>query len=194
MELGVQRRCWWDAIKKASIQQWTPRPLVEHLREQERHNVTVISSGGQNMKFMFGLQHPLTCKPWTTLSKPCNKVRGKYICKVVFLCLPSCVFILRRLFLRLSFCVRLSLLLLSRYDTANEYTTEWLYSSVKEPTFDMLSIQMRMVSLNSRRLSSAEIPLMNRFLHYRVFGSRDDDKFLLPPSIPKRQELDKDKD
>ena len=30
---------------------------------------------------------------------------------------------LRRLFLRLSFCVRLSLLLLSRYDTANEYTT-----------------------------------------------------------------------
>ena len=50
-------------IKKASFQQWTPRPLVEHLREQERHNVMVISSGGQNMKFMFGLQHPLTCKP-----------------------------------------------------------------------------------------------------------------------------------
>ena len=43
------------------------------------------------MKFMFGLQHPLTCKPWTTLSNPCNKVRGKYICKEVFLCLPSCV-------------------------------------------------------------------------------------------------------
>ena len=30
---------------------------------------------------------------------------------------------LRRLFLCLSFCVRLSLLLLSRYDTANEYIT-----------------------------------------------------------------------
>ena len=45
------------------------------------------------MKFMFGLQHPLTCKPWTTLSNPCNKVRGKYICKEVFLCLPSCIFI-----------------------------------------------------------------------------------------------------
>ena len=46
---------------------------------------------GQNMKFMFGLQHPLTCKPWTTLSNPCNKLRGKYNCKEVFLCLPSCV-------------------------------------------------------------------------------------------------------
>ena len=45
------------------------------------------------MKFMFGLQHPLTCKPSTTLSNPCNKVRGEYFSKEVFLCLPSCVFI-----------------------------------------------------------------------------------------------------
>ena len=43
------------------------------------------------MKFMFGLQHPLTCKPWTTLSNPGNKVRGKYNYKEVFLRLPSCV-------------------------------------------------------------------------------------------------------
>ena len=56
------------------------------------------------MKFMFGLQHPLTCKPWTTLSNPLNNVRGKYNCKEVFLCLPSCVFIMRHLFLRLSAC------------------------------------------------------------------------------------------
>ena len=34
-----------SATKKASIQQWPPRPLVEHLREQERHNVTVITVG-----------------------------------------------------------------------------------------------------------------------------------------------------
>ena len=34
---------------------------------------------------MFGLQHPLTCKPWTTLSNPCNKVRGKNIVKEVFM-------------------------------------------------------------------------------------------------------------
>ena len=73
------------------------------------------------MKFMFGLQHPLTCNPWTTLLNPCNKVRGEYICKEVFLCLPSCVFIMRPSFLR-PFFMRL-LLLLSRYDMANEYTT-----------------------------------------------------------------------
>ena len=30
---------------------------------------------------MFGLQLPLTCKPCTTLSNPCNKVRGKYFIK-----------------------------------------------------------------------------------------------------------------
>ena len=29
-----------------------------------------------------------------TLSNPCNKVRGKYICKEVFLCIPSCNLIL----------------------------------------------------------------------------------------------------
>ena len=48
------------------------------------------------MKFMFGIQHPLTCKPWTTLSNPCNKERGEYNCKEVFmrpsfLRFPSCV-------------------------------------------------------------------------------------------------------
>ena len=43
------------------------------------------------MKFMFGLQHPFTCKPWTTHSNPCNKVRGEYFSKEVFLCLPWCV-------------------------------------------------------------------------------------------------------
>ena len=43
------------------------------------------------MKFTFGLQHPLTCKPWTTLSNPCNKVRGEYFSKEVFLRLYYCV-------------------------------------------------------------------------------------------------------
>ena len=37
------------------------------------------------MKFMFDLQNPLTCKPSTTLSNPCNKGRGTYNCKEVFL-------------------------------------------------------------------------------------------------------------
>ena len=33
---------------------------------------------------MFGLQLPLTVKPRTTFSNPCNKVRGKYLYKEVF--------------------------------------------------------------------------------------------------------------
>ena len=57
---------------------------VEHLREQERHNMTVITVGSKYEVYVRS-QHPLTCKPWTPLSNPCNKVRGKYICKEVFL-------------------------------------------------------------------------------------------------------------
>ena len=34
------------ALGKAPME-WTPRPLVEHLREQERHNVTVITVGSK---------------------------------------------------------------------------------------------------------------------------------------------------
>ena len=74
------------------------------------------------MKFMFGLQHPLTCKPWTTLSNLTNKVRGKYNCKEVFLRLPSCVFIMRRLFMRLS-------LMLCPCDA--EWWCRWLYNIVR---------------------------------------------------------------
>ena len=71
------------------------------------------------MKFMLGLQHPLTCKPSTTLSNPCNKVRGEYFSKEVFYASLSCVVSSLSsscVFLRAS-------LLLSRYDTANEYIT-----------------------------------------------------------------------
>ena len=72
--------------------EWTPTS-----GEQQRHNVTVISSGGQNMKFTLGHQLPLTCKPWTTLSNPCNKVRGKYISASSFLRpLLLCLLSLRR--------------------------------------------------------------------------------------------------
>ena len=54
------------------------------------------------MKFMFGLQYPLTCNPSTTLSNPCNKVRGKYVVKEAFL-RPS---FLRPLFVRLfNYCI-----------------------------------------------------------------------------------------
>ena len=43
---------------------------------------------------MFDLQLPLTCNPWTTLSNPCNKVRGKILLKKSSCVLPSCVFII----------------------------------------------------------------------------------------------------
>ena len=70
------------------------------------------------MMFMFGLQHPLTCNPSTTFSNLTNKVRGKMLLKK-----SSCVFLLALSFMRLSFCMRPSLLLLSRYDTENDYVT-----------------------------------------------------------------------
>ena len=72
------------------------------------------------MKFMFGIQHPLTCKSWTTLSNPCNKVRGKYVVKEVFVRLPSCVFLPALSFMHLS-------LLLCRCDAA--WTCKWLYNN-----------------------------------------------------------------
>ena len=34
------------ALGKAPME-WTPRPLVEHLRKQERHDVTVITVGSK---------------------------------------------------------------------------------------------------------------------------------------------------
>ena len=55
--------------------------------------------------------------PWTTLSNPCNKVRGKYFSKEVFLRLPSCIFVTAS-FITAS-------LSLCRCDAA--WTCKWLY-------------------------------------------------------------------
>ena len=41
-------------------------------------------------------------KPWTTLSNPCNKVRGEYFSKEVFLRLPSCILIVLASFITVS--------------------------------------------------------------------------------------------
>ena len=72
------------------------------------------------MKFMFGLQHPLTCKPWTTLFNPCNKVRGNYVVKEVLRPSLSCVFLPALSFMHLS-------LILCRCDAA--WTCKWLYNT-----------------------------------------------------------------
>ena len=45
------------------------------------------------MKFTFGLQHPLACKPLNNPLKPCNKVRGEYFLKKSSCVLHSCVFL-----------------------------------------------------------------------------------------------------
>ena len=104
---------WWRLnIRFQRSSGWSPHPTegalgnpdgvdpsIRRTRKTQRdgHN-----SGVKILQFMFGLQLPLTCNPWTILSNPCNKVRGKYICKEVFVRLPS----RRRLFLRLSLSLR----------------------------------------------------------------------------------------
>ena len=98
----LETRCGREATPDQGRPRKPPMEWTPATREQERHNVTVISSGGQNMKFMFGLQHPLTCKPWTTLSNPCNKVRGKYICKEVSRVFIPASFLHASIFLRAS--------------------------------------------------------------------------------------------
>ena len=64
--------------------EWTPglRLSTRRTRKTQRdgHNSWV-----KILQFMYGLQLPLTVKPHTTLSNPCNKVRGKYFVKEVFL-------------------------------------------------------------------------------------------------------------
>ena len=54
--------------------EWTPAS-----REQERHNVTAIRVEVKILKFLFGLQLPLTVKLHTPFLNPCNKARGKNI-------------------------------------------------------------------------------------------------------------------
>ena len=69
-------------------------------REQERHNVTVITVGSKYYSLCSvssSLSHANPEQPFCTLT---NKVRGKYICKEVFLRLyPACVFIIASLLL-----------------------------------------------------------------------------------------------
>ena len=68
--------------------EWAPRPLVEHQRTRKTQR-DGHKFGVKILQFMFGLQLPLTCNPWTTLSNPCNKVRGNILLKK-----SSCVFII----------------------------------------------------------------------------------------------------
>ena len=57
--------------------EWALGLRLSSPREQERQH-DGHNSGVKILKFLFGLQLPLTVKPHTTFSNPCNKVRGKY--------------------------------------------------------------------------------------------------------------------
>ena len=55
-----------------------PRPPVEQPYRTRKTQRDGHNSGVKILKFMFGLQLPLTVKPHTTFPNPCNKERGKY--------------------------------------------------------------------------------------------------------------------
>ena len=60
-------------------------PPVEHQENEKDTTLTAIRVEVKILKFLFGLQLPLTCKPWITFSNPYNKMRGTYFVKEVFL-------------------------------------------------------------------------------------------------------------
>ena len=72
-----------------TLVEWTPAS-----GEQERHNVTVITVGSRNYSLCSvssSLSHATLEQPFQTLAM---KWEVKYICKEVFLRLPSCVLIM----------------------------------------------------------------------------------------------------
>ena len=50
--------------------EWTPGPPVEHQENEKGTTLTAISLRVKILPFLFGLQHPLTRKPWVTLFEP----------------------------------------------------------------------------------------------------------------------------
>ena len=95
---GGPREPWWslgtrevaDKMQQITLQSEPLGLRLSSPREQERHNVTVITLGSKYCSYVRS-QLPLTRKPWTTLSNPCNKVRGIYFYKEVFYRLYHCV-------------------------------------------------------------------------------------------------------
>ena len=110
--IGVQRRCWYDAVKKASTQQSGPQGSVWASEERERHKVDGHNFGVkifQLCSVSSSLSHADLGQPFCTLT---NKVGGTYICKEVFL--PA------------SLSLRLFIYCVSRYPA---WTGIWEYNS-----------------------------------------------------------------
>ena len=78
-----------DVIGKATsdrrglwaLMSWCPEKMLIRCRKESHYPA----------EWPLDLQIPLTVKPHTTFSNPCNKVRGKYFIKEVFLRLSACV-------------------------------------------------------------------------------------------------------
>ena len=86
-QFGGQTRCWQDVVEKASTRQKTGPPglRLSSPGEQERHNADGHKSGGQYIAVLFGLQLPLTVKPWVTLFEPFQIKWEVYFSKTVSL-------------------------------------------------------------------------------------------------------------
>ena len=70
--VGVQRSCWQDAVKNAILQQ-RAGPLgfrLSVLENEKDTTLTAIRVGVKILQFLFGLQLPITRKPWVTLFEP----------------------------------------------------------------------------------------------------------------------------
>ena len=103
--------------------EWTPTS-GEQERQRDRHN-----SGVKILQFMFGLQLPLTCNPWTTFRNLTNKVRGKILLKKYYCVFHYCIFIPASVFVTasLSLCRELFYIYMCMYVDVNLHM--WLYNT-----------------------------------------------------------------
>ena len=114
--------------------EWTPglRLSIRRTRKTQRDG---HKFGVKILKFLFGLQHPLIRKPWTTLSNLTNKVRGTNI----LLKKSSCIFVIACVCYSLRRYVSSIYICIFRYDTAHENITpslvqNWLPTFFKNTT------------------------------------------------------------
>ena len=66
----VQRRCWWDAVKKAISQQSGPQGLRLSIWRTERYNANGHKSGGQNIAVSVRSPTPSHTRTLSNLFEP----------------------------------------------------------------------------------------------------------------------------
>ena len=73
----LETRCGRESHTRPRGSSETPMEWTPASGEQERHNVTVITVGSRYYSLCLVSSSLSHANPWTTLSNPCNKVRGK---------------------------------------------------------------------------------------------------------------------